>query len=117
MLRYILAFILASTSAYADCMNPDQWQQSVSQHSSGVSIIVLKDAVDVEARVAMARVNAMPPQTHMIADHIIVLGARSLADNTPSPYFLLAFFNKGCLVSSGRADPVAVAKMFASEGV
>ena len=61
------------------------------------------------------RVNAEPPRTHMSADHVVVLGAKVVETGEPASYVLVAFFNQGCLVASGRADPDGVAGLLEGE--
>jgi hypothetical protein len=107
----------AITPEGAMCVSSIAWQVQVKNHSEGVSILKLSDIGGVEAKAVVDRVNSTPPATDLTADHVIVLGARALANRTPSPYVLVAFFNHDCLVASGRADPEAVAKMIGGESI
>jgi hypothetical protein len=97
------------------CISAGDWATVVRDKSSGVSIQVLADIEGLEAKQVVDRVNSEPPQTHMTADHIVVLGAKIEETNQPAPYVLVAFFNEGCLVASGRADPDGVADLLEGE--
>jgi hypothetical protein len=97
------------------CISAIDWAKQVRDKSSGVSIRVLADVAGMEAKQVVDRVNAEPPQTHMSADHVIVLGAKVLETEQPAAYVLVAFFNQGCLVASGRADPEGVAGLLEGE--
>jgi hypothetical protein len=97
------------------CISAEDWATVVRDKSSGVSIRVLADIEGLEAKQVVDRVNAEPPQTNMAADHIVVLGARIEETDQPAPYVLVAFFNAGCLVASGRADPEGVADLLEGE--
>jgi hypothetical protein len=48
---------------------------------------------------------------------VIVLGARTEANDVPAPYVLVAFFSHDCLVTSGRADPRDTANMLGGEDI
>jgi hypothetical protein len=97
------------------CISAADWATVVHDKSSGVAIKVLADIEGIEAKQVVDRVNAEPPQTHMAADHVIVLGAKIEETDQPAPYVLVAFFNHGCLVASGRADPAGVADLLEGE--
>ena len=97
------------------CLSAEDWTSLVSEKSSGVAIAVLADIDGMEAKQVVDRINAEPPQTHMAADHVIVLGAKSVETDQPAPYVLVAFFDHGCLVASGRADPEGVADVLQGE--
>ena len=99
----------------AKCVSADAWANEVLAKSSAVSITVLADVDGAEAKSVVDRVNATPPQTHLSADHVIVLGAKSVATEVPAPYVLVAFFNQGCLVAAGRADPQDLADMLSGQ--
>ena len=98
-------------------MGATAWKDLVAKHSSGVSILVLSDIDGIEAKAVVERINDTPPKTSMAADHVIVLGARSLEDDVPAPYVLVAFFNHDCLVSSGRADPAEAASLLRGQSI
>lgn len=97
------------------CIDAQEWATVVRDKSSGVSIRVLADIEGLEAKQVVDRVNAEPPKTHMAADRIVVLGAKITATNQPASYVLVAFFNQGCLVASGRADPQGIADLIEGE--
>jgi len=97
------------------CISPGDWAKVVRNKSTGVAIKVLADIDGMEAKQVVERVNAEPPRTHMSADHVIVLGAKVLETGQPASYVLVAFFNGGCLVASGRADPKGVADLLEGE--
>jgi hypothetical protein len=100
-----------------ECMSVGFWKQQVNLHSSGVHVMVLADVRGFEARDLVAKVNETPPETNMKADRIVVLGARAVETDAPAPYLLVAFFNRGCLVTSGRADPAAIAQLFSGVSI
>jgi hypothetical protein len=93
------------------CTSDTSWVSDVRHHSKGMSVFVLSDIEGLEAQAIVARINAMPPASNLNADHVIVLGARTDANDVPAPYVLVAFFSHGCMVTSGRADPHDTAKM------
>ena len=93
------------------CVSPTAWVGSVNEHSKGMNVSVLSDIDGMEAKAIVARINAIPPASNLKADHVIVLGARTQADDKPAPYVLVAFFSHDCLVTSGRADPRDTADM------
>jgi hypothetical protein len=97
------------------CISAEDWATVVRDKSSGVAIKVLANIQGMEAKQVVDRVNAEPPKTHMAADHVIVLGAKVVETDQPAPYVLVAFFNEGCLVASGRADPSGVADLLEGE--
>ena len=97
------------------CISAEDWATVVRDKSSGVAIRVLADIEGLEAKQVVDRVNAEPPQTHMTADHIVVLGAKVVETDQPAAYVLVAFFNEGCLIASGRADPEGVADLLEGE--
>jgi hypothetical protein len=97
------------------CISAVDWATAVRDKSTGVAIQVMADIEGMEAKQVVDRVNAEPPQTHMTADHVIVLGAKIADTGEPASYVLVAFFNQGCLVASGRADPDGVANLLEGE--
>ena len=97
------------------CISAENWANLVHDKSTGVAIQVLVDIEGLEARQVVERVNAEPPRTHMAADHVLVLGAKAIETQEPQPYVLVAFFNQGCLVASGRADPEGIANLIEGE--
>ena len=97
------------------CISAQDWAQVVRDKSTGVAIKVLSDIDGMEAKQVVERINAEPPKTHLSADHVIVLGAKVLETGQPASYVLVAFFNDGCLVASGRADPKGVADLIEGE--
>lgn len=97
------------------CISAQQWATVVRDKSTGVSIRVMADIEGLEAKQVVDRVNAEPPQTDMTADHIVVLGAKVVETDQPAAYVLVAFFNEGCLIASGRADPKGVADLLEGE--
>jgi hypothetical protein len=97
------------------CISAEDWATVVRDKSSGVTIRVLADIEGLEAKQVVDRVNAEPPRTDMAADHIVVLGAKVVETDQPAAYVLVAFFNEGCLVASGRADPEGVADLLEGE--
>jgi hypothetical protein len=97
------------------CISAGDWATVVRDKSSGVAIRVLADIEGLEAKQVVDRVNAEPPQTHMTADHIVVLGAKVVETDQPASYVLVAFFNEGCLIASGRADPEGIADLLEGE--
>jgi hypothetical protein len=97
------------------CISAQQWATVVRDKSTGVAIKVLANIEGLEAKQVVERVNAEPPRTHMSADHVIVLGAKVIETGQPASYVLVAFFNEGCLVASGRADPKGVADLLEGE--
>jgi hypothetical protein len=97
------------------CISAADWATVVHDKSSGVTIKVLADVEGLEAKQVVDRVNAEPPQTHMAADHVVVLGAKVDETGQPASYVLVAFFNHGCMVASGRADPAGVADLLEGE--
>ena len=97
------------------CISAQDWATVVRDKSSGVAIKVLADIDGLEAKQVVERVNAEPPKTHMSADHVIVLGAKVLETGQPASYVLVAFFNEGCLVASGRAEPDGIADLLEGE--
>jgi hypothetical protein len=97
------------------CISAADWARVVQDKSTGVAIRVMADIDGLEAKQVVDRVNAEPPQTHMTADHIVVLGAKVVETDRPAAYVLVAFFNDGCLVASGRADPQGVADLLEGE--
>jgi hypothetical protein len=99
------------------CLSAKSWIADVQHRSEGVSVLVLTDINGVEAKAVVDRINATPPETDMKADHVIVLGARALANDAPAPYVLVAFFNHDCLVTSGRADPREAAQILGGESI
>ena len=119
----VLALMIAN-SASADppavdsgksCISAADWATVVRDKSTGVAIRVMADIEGLEAKQVVDRVNAEPPQTHMTADHIVVLGAKVVETDQPAAYVLVAFFNEGCLIASGRADPAGVADLLEGE--
>lgn len=124
----LLALSAASCEpAYADepgngaavgaCVSAKDWTLSVVQRSQGVSVIQLSDIGGAQAQAIVARVNAIPPETDIKADRILVLGAKSVPEDIPAPYVLVAFFDHDCLVTSGRADPREVAEILSGEAL
>jgi hypothetical protein len=97
------------------CISAPDWAKVVRDKSIGVAIKVLSDIDGMEAKQVVERINAEPPKTHLSADHVIVLGAKVLETGQPASYVLVAFFNDGCLVASGRADPKGVADLIDGE--
>jgi hypothetical protein len=97
------------------CISAQDWATVVRDKSTGVAIKVLVDIDGLEAKQVVDRVNAEPPRTHMSADHVIVLGAKVVETGRPASYVLVAFFNQGCLVASGRADPKGIADLLDGE--
>jgi hypothetical protein len=97
------------------CISAKDWATVVRDKSTGVAIKVLADIDGMEARQVVERVNAEPPKTHLSADHVIVLGANVLETGQPASYVLVAFFDDGCMVASGRADPKGVADLLEGE--
>jgi hypothetical protein len=97
------------------CISAADWAKVVRDKSTGVAIKVLANIDGLEAKQVVERVNAEPPQTHLSADHVIVLGAKVLETSKPASYVLVAFFNQGCLVASGRADPKGIADLIDGE--
>ncbi|GAB2178521.1 hypothetical protein [Dongia sp. agr-C8] len=97
------------------CISAQDWATVVRDKSTGVAIKVLANIEGMEAKQVVARVNAEPPKTQLSADHLIVLGAKVLETGEPASYVLVAFFNQGCLVASGRADPKGVADLLEGE--
>ena len=97
------------------CISAEDWAGVVRDRSTGVAIKVLADIEGMEAKQVVDRVNAEPPQTNMAADHVIMLGAKVVETDQPAPYVLVAFFNQGCLVASGRADPKGAADLLEGE--
>ena len=93
------------------CISAQDWATAVRDKSSGVAIRVLTDLDGLEAKQVMERVNAEPPKTRISADRLIVLGAKEIETDKPAAYVLVAFFNNGCLVASGRADPNGIADL------
>jgi hypothetical protein len=93
------------------CISAQDWATVVRDKSTGVAIKVLANIDGLEAKQVVERVNAEPPKTHLDADHVIVLGAKVIETGQPASYVLVAFFNDGCLVASGRADPKGVADL------
>jgi hypothetical protein len=99
------------------CLSASSWVTDVKHHSKGMSVLVLSDIDGLEAQAIVARINAMPPASDLHADHVIVLGARTEANDVPAPYVLVAFFSHDCLVTSGRADPRDTANMLGGEDI
>ncbi len=99
----LVALALSASPAWADCVTPTQWQEAVLTRSVGVSIDVYAEVAGEKSRADVARMNERPPQTNLIADHILVLSAVNLQSGLPMSYLLVAFFNQGCLAASGRA--------------
>lgn len=97
------------------CISAQDWAAVVRDKSTGVAIKVMADIDGLEAKQVVERVNAEPPRTHMAADHVIVLGAKVVETGQPASYVLVAFFNQGCLVASGRADPKGIADLLEGE--
>ncbi|WP_395022926.1 hypothetical protein [Dongia sp.] len=97
------------------CISAQDWATVVRDKSTGVAIKVLANIDGMEAKQVVERVNAEPPKTHLSADHVIVLGAKVVETGQPASYVLVAFFNQGCLVASGRADPKGVADLLEGE--
>jgi hypothetical protein len=113
---------MLGTSAQAEtpqkaCLSATSWVTDVRHHSQGMSVSVLSDIDGLEAKAIVARINAMPPASELRADHVIVLGARTEANDVPAPYVLVAFFSHDCLVTSGRADPRDTAQMLNGEDI
>ena len=100
---------------HGKCISTQDWATVVRDKSTGVAIKVLADIDGLEAKQVVERVNAEPPRTHMSADHVIVLGAKVVETGQPASYVLVAFFNQGCLVASGRADPKGIAGLLEGE--
>jgi hypothetical protein len=116
----LLALTLGNTAVAAPpeakaCISAEDWATVVHDKSTGVAIHVLANIEGIEAKQVVDRVNAEPPQTHMTADHVVVLGAKSIETDAPASYVLVAFFNEGCLVASGRADPDGIADLLEGE--
>ena len=119
----ILALMIASSASAEpqavdsgkSCISAADWATVVRDKSTGVAIKVLADIDGMEAKQVVERVNAEPPRTHMSADHVVVLGAKVVETGEPASYVLVAFFNQGCLVASGRADPDGVAGLLEGE--
>jgi hypothetical protein len=97
------------------CISAQDWATVVRDKSTGVAIKVLADIDGMDAKQVVERVNAEPPKTHLSADHVIVLGAKVTETGQPASYVLVAFFNDGCLVASGRADPKGIADLIEGE--
>jgi hypothetical protein len=97
------------------CIGAVDWATVVRDKSTGVAIKVLADIDGLEAKQVVERVNAEPPRTHMSADHVVVLGAKVIETGQPASYVLVAFFNQGCLVASGRADPKGISDLLEGE--
>lgn len=118
-----LLAITIGTNAWAEtaadggkaCITAPDWATVVRDKSSGVAIRVLADIDGLEAKQVVDRVNAEPPRTHMSADHLVVLGARVIETGQSASYVLVAFFNQGCLVASGRAEPRGIADLLEGE--
>lgn len=118
-----LLALMIGTSAMAEapaetgkaCISAQDWAGVVRDKSTGVAIKVVTDVDGLEARQLVERVNAEPPQTHLAADRVVVLGAQVLETGRPASYVLVAFFNQGCLVASGRADPKGIAELLDGE--
>ena len=108
---------IAPTGSGKACMSPERWATAVYDKSTGVAIHVVADIDGLEARQVVDRVNAEPPQTHLSADHVLVLGANVKETGEPASYVLVAFFNQGCLVASGRADPAGAAGLLEGESI
>jgi hypothetical protein len=121
----VLLALTIGTSAHAKtpgadnsgkvCISAEDWATVVRDKSTGVAIKVLANIDGLEAKQVVERVNAEPPRTHLSADHVIVLGAKVLETGNPASYVLVAFFNQGCLVASGRADPKGIAGLIDGE--
>jgi hypothetical protein len=119
----VLLTLMIGTSARAEapaetekaCISAQDWAGVIRDKSSGVAIKVVTDIDGLEARQLVERVNAEPPQTHLAADRVVVLGAQVLETGRPASYVLVAFFNQGCLVASGRADPKGIAELLDGE--
>jgi hypothetical protein len=116
--------LVIGTSAFAGtpvpeggkvCISAQDWATVVRDKSTGVAIKVMADIDGMEAKQVVQRVNSEPPKTHLSADHVIVLGAKVIETGQPASYVLVAFFNQGCLVASGRADPKGVADLLEGE--
>jgi len=99
------------------CVSAEQWAKAVNDKSTGVEIHVVADLGGLDAQQLVERVNAEPPQTHLSADHVLVLGANVAQTGEPTAYMLVAFFNQGCMVASGRADPDGVAGLLEGESI
>jgi hypothetical protein len=97
------------------CISAQDWATLVRDKSSGVAIKVLADIDGLEAKQVVERVNAEPPRTHMSADHVVVLGAKVVETGEPASYVLVAFFDQGCLIASGRADPKGILDLLEGE--
>jgi hypothetical protein len=116
--------LMIGTSAFAGtpvpengkvCISAQDWATVVRDKSTGVAIKVMADIDGMEAKQVVQRVNSEPPKTHLSADHVIVLGAKVIETGQPASYVLVAFFNQGCLVASGRADPKGAADLLEGE--
>lgn len=105
----------SSPRPYDACISALDWATVVRDKSSGVAIKVLADIDGLEAKQVVDRVNAEPPRTHMSADHVVVLGAKVVETGLPASYVLVAFFDRGCLVASGKADPDGIADLLEGE--
>jgi hypothetical protein len=109
------AFAETPSTEGGKCISAQDWATVVRDKSTGVAIKVLADIDGMEAKQVVERVNSEPPKTHMSADHVIVLGAKVVETGQPASYVLVAFFNQGCLVASGRADPKGIAGLLEGE--
>jgi len=100
-----------TTESGKACISAQDWATAVRDKSTGVAIRVLTDLDGLEAKQVMERVNAEPPKTRIAADRVVVLGAKEIETDKPAAYVLVAYFNDGCLVASGRADPDGIADL------
>jgi hypothetical protein len=121
MLTLVLAPGAAASADEADkpntgtCISAEDWATTVHTRSTGVAIQQFADIEGMAAKQVVDQVNAEPPETHMSADHIVVLHATAVETGEPMPYVLVAFFDRGCLVASGRADPEEVVNLLQGE--
>ncbi len=112
----VLLLAVTAVTVQAECITAAQWKENVTARSVGVMTSVQTDVEGAEARAMVARMNARPPVTNLQADHIVVMSARHIQSGMPMSYVLVAFFNAGCLVASGKASPDEVDLLTASPG-
>lgn len=86
-IRALIALAFLATPALAECVTPAQ----VTEH---ITKIVPGAEVRAAPQGFMARFNAMPPVTNIVADQVIVFSHPSKSA------VLVAMFNKGCWVAS-----------------
>lgn len=112
----ILLQAMTVVTAEAECVTAPQWTEGVKAHSQGVTVQTMFDLTGDEAKAAVSRLNAIPPQTAVSADHIVVLMAQDDQTKLIMAEALVGFFNGGCLVARMKPQADSVSQWINEQG-